>query len=370
MVSQQVTGRAAQNGRGPGAGGPSADPGQALVVVKVAPFNAEASIAELGEALTPTPAFYVRSNFVVPQLDAASHRIQVGGAVERRLSLSVEELRGLGTRTLATTMECAGNNRMGLTPLPSGEPWQGGAVSTGEWTGVPLPRVLERARLRADAMEILVIGADHGAPKDGPGDIPFARSLPLEKALHEDTLLALEINGEPLPPAHGAPARLVVPAWYGMASVKWVAQIEVLTEPFTGYYQTKRYIYDLANGTPPPPVREMRVKSVIVSPSEEETVPEGRVTVRGKAWSGGGEIVKVEVAVDGGDAWQEARLLGNPGPYAWREWEWEWQAADPGRHALRSRATDSTGARQPDAPQWNKYGYGNNAVRPISMNVR
>ncbi len=362
MAAQQVQERAGQNASGGAAGD--------LVVVKVAPFNAEASITNLDAALTPTPEFYVRSNFAVPPLDAATHRIQVGGAVERGLSLSVAELRSLGTRTLATTMECAGNNRMGLAPLPSGEPWQVGAVSTGEWTGVPLRRVLERAGVRADAVEILAIGADHGAPKDGPGDIPFARSLPLDKALHEDTLLALEMNGEPLPPAHGAPVRLVVPTWYGMASVKWVAQIEALTEPFTGYYQAKRYIYDPADGTPPPPVREMRVKAMIVSPAEGATVPVGRVTVRGKAWSGAGEIVKVELAVDGGDAWQEARLLESPGPYAWRAWEWEWQAADPGRHALRARATDATGARQPDAPQWNKYGYGNNAVRPISVNVR
>jgi DMSO/TMAO reductase YedYZ molybdopterin-dependent catalytic subunit len=243
-------------------------------------------------------------------------------------------------------------------------------VSTGTWTGVPLARVLERAGLKPEAIEVLVTGVDHGTPKDGPGDIPFARSLPREKALHEDTLLALEMNGEPLPPAHGAPVRLLVPMWYGMASVKWVGQIEAITEPFQGYYQKKRYIYDLADGATPPPVREMRVKSIIVTPAEGETVRPGRTIVRGKAWSGNGEIVKVEVALDGADTWQPATLLESPGPYAWREWEWEWQAADPGRHALRARATDSTGARQPDAPQWNKYGYGNNAVRPIAVNVR
>jgi DMSO/TMAO reductase YedYZ molybdopterin-dependent catalytic subunit len=365
MTSQDVSERIATNG----ASIPRSPNGD-LVIVKVAPFNAEAPAARLAEPITPAASFYVRSNFAVPQLDAATHRIQVGGAVERALSLSIPELRALGTKTVHTTMECAGNNRMGQSPLPSGEPWQGGAVSTGTWTGVPLARVLERAGLRADVIEMLVTGVDHGTPKDGPGDIPFARALPREKALHEDTLLALEMNGEPLPPAHGFPVRLVVPAWYGMAGVKWVAQIEALVEPFQGYYQTKRYIYDLADGTSPAPVREMRVKSMVVSPAEGDTVPVGPTMVRGKAWSGNGEITKVEVSVDGGENWQPARLLESPGPYAWREWEWEWSASDPGRHALRSRATDSTGARQPDAPPWNKYGYGNNAVRPIAVNVR
>src|SRR5919202_855412 len=152
-----------------------------------------------------------------------------------------------------------------------------------------------------------------------------------------------------------------------MASVKWVAQIEALIEPFQGYYQVRRYIYDLGDGAPPPPVREMRVKSIVVSPLAGETVPVGRTTVRGKAWSGNGEITQVEVSVDGGENWRPADLRDSPGPHAWREWAFEWEASDPGRHALRSRATDS---RQPDAPQWNKYGYGNNAVRPIAVNVR
>jgi DMSO/TMAO reductase YedYZ molybdopterin-dependent catalytic subunit len=341
-----------------------------LVVVKVAPFNAEAAVESLREDVTPTPKFYVRSNFPVPQLSAETHRIDVGGAVKRPMSLSLGELRQLGTRTITTTMECAGNNRISLAPLPSGEPWQGGAVSTGTWAGVPLREVLNRAELGDDVVEILVEGADHGAPKDGPGDIPFARSLPLEKALHPDTLLALAMNGEPLSPDHGAPVRLLVPSWYGMASVKWVRRVEALREPFGGYYQRSRYIYDYGDGTAPAPVREMRVKSVIVYPVEGETVGVGSVTVRGQAWSGDGEITKVEVTVDGGENWQEATLQGQSGPYTWRAWTYEWKAADPGRHALRSRASDSRGNRQPDVARWNKYGYGSNGIRPVAVNIR
>lgn len=341
-----------------------------LVVVKPAPFNAESGIEPLGEALTPTAAFYVRSNFAVPALDPQRHRVDVGGAVGAPLSLSLADLQAMGSRTLVSTMECAGNGRTSLFPLPSGEPWQQGAVSTGEWTGVPLAAVLERAGLRPDAIEVLVEGADRGRPKDGPPqDIPFGRALPREKALHPDTLLAFALNGQPLPADHGAPLRLVVPAWYGMASVKWVARIEGLTEPFGGYYQARRYIYDYDNGGQPVPVREMLVKSLIVDPTEGATVARGPVTVRGQAWSGVGEIVRIEVAVDGGEQWQPARLLSASGSYAWRSWEFDWEAVEPGRHVLRARATDATGATQPASARWNKYGYGSNGVRPVVVDV-
>ena len=341
-----------------------------LVTVKVAPFNAESSIDRLVEDVTPTDAFYVRSNFPVPQLDAATHRVSVGGNVDRPFDIGMDELRALGTKTIATTMECAGNHRMSLAPLPTGEPWLGGAVSTGEWTGVPLRRLLDRAGVKSGTLEILVEAMDRGKPKDGPPDIPFARSMPLEKALHEDTLLVLEMNDAPLTRDHGAPLRLVVPTWYGMAAVKWVGRIEALTEPFTGYYQRNRYIWDYADGNPPTPVREMLVKSTIVSPAEGATVPVGPTKVHGKAWSGTAEIVKVEVAIDGGDTWQEARLGPVVGPYLGRHWELDWNAADPGRHAVRARATDAAGNVQPDVGRWNKYGYGSNGVQVVVVDTR
>jgi DMSO/TMAO reductase YedYZ molybdopterin-dependent catalytic subunit len=342
----------------------------ALVAVKHAPFNAESAPQHLGERITPNPAFYVRSNFPVPPLDPERHAVAVGGAVERPLSVSVADLQGLPHKTVVTTMECAGNNRLSLAPLPTGEPWSGGAVATGAWTGARLSAVLEQAGLRPDAIEVLVTGADRGRPKDWTENVSFARALPKEKALHPDTILALEMNGAPLPPEHGAPVRLVVPGWYGMASVKWVERIEALTEPFAGYYQSRRYIYDYDDGTAPVPVREMRVKALIASPAEGEAIPRGRVLVSGQAWSGNGEVVRVEVTVDGGSTWQEARLLDPPpSSYAWRPWEFEWEAEEPGRHALRARATDATGATQPDSARWNKYGYGSNGVRLVVVHV-
>jgi DMSO/TMAO reductase YedYZ molybdopterin-dependent catalytic subunit len=155
-----------------------------------------------------------------------------------------------------------------------------------------------------------------------------------------------------------------------MASVKWLSRIEAITEPFRGYYQVNRYIYDHGDGGPILPVREMLVKSTITSPAEGETVPVGRAVVRGRAWSGVGAIARVEIAVDGGESWQEARLSPASAPYTWQAWEAEWDATDPGRHSLRARATDEHGNTQPAIARWNKYGYGSNGVQVLVVNTR
>ena len=348
----------------------AANPAVDLVTVKVSPFNAESHTEKLAEDVTPTPYFYVRSNFKLPELDANTHRITVEGQVQKTLELGLADLKALGVREVTTTMECAGNNRMSLLPLPSGEPWLGGAVSTGRWRGVPLAAVLAKAGVGDGVIEVLVEGADRGKPSDGPPDIPFARSLPLEKAIHGDTILAFEMNDEPLNNDHGRPLRLVVPTWYGMAGVKWVNRIVALTEPFAGYYQRNRYIYDYADGNTPKPVTTMLVRSTITSPADGQNLAVGRTTVRGRAWSGSGKVAKVEVAIDGGNSWQEARVLPAVSEYGWCAWEYDWDAAGPGRHAIRSRATDAAGNVQPDHQRWNKYGYGSNGINAIAVNVR
>lgn len=334
-----------------------------LVVVKHEPFNAETPPRALTLGRTPTSAFYVRSNYSEPELPGAAHRIHVEGAVEAAFSLEVGELARLTRRSLTVTLECAGNGRTTMSPLPEGEPWQQGALGTATWTGVPLAEVLARARLRREVVEILVEGAD------GKGGKRFARSLPLSKAVHPDTLLALEMNGAPLPRAHGAPVRLLVPGWYGMASVKWVSRIEALTEPFDGYYQRERYIYDTGAGRQPEPVTRMRVKSLITGPAEGERVKPGPVVVQGVAWSGDRRVVQVEVAVDGGENWKPATLLEVPRPSSWVRWAFTWDDAKPGRHTLRARATDEAGETQPEVAQWNRLGYGNNAVQVRVVDV-
>jgi len=191
----------------------------------------------------------------------------------------------------------------------------------------------------------------------------------VSKALHPGTLIALRMNGEPLLPAHGAPVRLIVPGWYGMASVKWLAAIEVVGEPFSGYFQSERYVYR-EPGQGPAPVTEVRVKSVFTSPTPGAPVEMGPVHVRGFAWSGSASIARVEVAFAGGGEWLPARLTGADEPHAWRAWELIWTPGWRGRHVLRCRATDLDGNVQPDRPRWNALGYGANGVQSLIVEVR
>ena len=334
-----------------------------LEVIRADPYNAETPARALTHATTPEPNAYVRTNFGVPTL-SGEHVIEVGGAVNNPFTLSVSELASMPQHTTTATMECAGNDRLGMHPLPTGEPWQHGALSTIEWTGVSLANVLKRAGVHDNAVEILVTAADSGTRDDAVGDVRFARGLPVADAMRRETLLATMMNGVPLTPHHGAPVRLAVPGWYGMASVKWVTRIEAITEPFTGYFQRQRYVYELPSGIVP--VDRMRVKSIVTTPSDGARV--GRaITVRGWAWSGNGPITQVELAVDGGDSWQPTVLGAAVSAYAWTPWHVELDLPRGGRFVLRSRATDATGAMQPDVIEWNRLGYGNNAVRHIAI---
>jgi len=347
--------------------GPAGRAAPRHLIVRDHPRNAETSPRALGAYLTPAADRFVRSNFAVPRLSRRSHRLCLGGLVESPLSLGVEELCRLPQRTLTVTTECAGNHRTTMSPLPPGEPWSGGAVSTARWTGVPLGALLERAGVRPGSLEVVATGADCG--EVASRQVSYARSLPLARALHPDTMVALRMNGEKLLPAHGAPLRLVVPGWYGMASVKWLANVEVVAEPFAGYFQAERYVYR-EPGKPPAPVAEMRVKAVFTSPLPGAKVAMGPALISGFAWSGGGRIAKVEVACSGGDDWVPARLIGEDEPYAWRAWELIWTPPWRGRHVLRCRATDEAGRTQPDLPRWNELGYGANGVQSLHVDVR
>jgi DMSO/TMAO reductase YedYZ molybdopterin-dependent catalytic subunit len=340
----------------------------AHVIVRREPYNAEAPLAALGEVPTPVGTFYVRCNFSMPRVDVRRWRLSVDGALERPLGLSLADLRALPARTLAATLECAGNGRTGFAPLPKGEPWELGAVSTGVWRGAPLREVLAPAGLDSGAVEVLFEGADHGAIESGD-DVRFARSLPRDKALHPDTLLAYEMNGEPLPAQHGGPVRLLVPGWYGMASVKWLARVTALAEPFRGHFQAERYVLDLPGALEKAPLREMRPRSLITGPAGGVLSP-GVHKVRGVAWSGVAPVSRVEVSVEGGGEWLPALFLDEAQPYTWRRWELEWQVRRPGRHVLRSRAIDAEGNIQPEAAPWNRLGYANNAVQSVVVEVR
>jgi DMSO/TMAO reductase YedYZ molybdopterin-dependent catalytic subunit len=332
------------------------------------PLNQEAPLAVLDRAITPAGAFYRRSNFTVPGIDVRAWALQVAGLVERPLSLSMEALRGMPRHQVALTLECAGNGRAALDPPAPGVRWGLGAVSTAVFGGTRLADVLRAAGVGAGAVEVLFTGADRGPVDAESGEHPFARSLPLAAALDDDVLLAWEMNGEPLPPEHGHPLRLVVPGWYGVASVKWLAEVRLLAEPFRGHFQAEKYVYLREAGTPDgTPATRMRVRAVLASPHDGDVVAAGvEVELRGAAWSGEGEVTRVEVSFDGGAAWRDAELGEAPSPHAARPWRTRWTPA-AGSHEIVARATDAAGKTQPLGQVWNALGYGNNAAQRVRV---
>lgn len=337
----------------------------ALHVVRAEPLCAETPAQWLSAPITPAPSVYVRSNFALPALNA-SHVIDIGGAVQLPFAISLTELAALPQRHVTFTMECAGNGRLGMDPVPTGEPWRYGAVSTTTWSGVSLRTLLERAGLATDVVEILGLGADAGPRDDATGEVRFARSLPIADAMHPDTIVATHMAGAPLSVDHGAPARLIVPGWFGMASVKWLARLDAITTPFTGYFQRQRYVFDV-NGAIEP-VRRARVKSMIASPQEGATCSR-QLLVQGWAWSGAGAISRVELAVNDAPVWIEAALGTPASAYAWTPFEAELALPDTAQATIRSRATDAAGNTQPERIAWNRLGYGNNAIRAMAVSV-
>lgn len=340
----------------------------ALVTRETDPYNAETPLTALTGAETPPALVYVRNHFPVPEIDPESWRLSLSGAVDHPRELRLVDLQLLEHRSVVVTMECAGNGRMTMEPRPQGTPWDLGAVSTVSFTGASVADVLESAQPTKAAVEIMFEGEDRGEVESGREEA-YQRSLPTAVAIHPDTLLAWEMGGAPLTPHHGAPLRLVVPRWYGMASVKWLTRIELLTDSFGGYYQRDHYTYVGEEGTPDgTPVSLMRVRSLIVTPEDGALLLAGTVEVAGIAWSGAGTITQVEVSIDGGTTWKDA-ALGRP---ASRHGATPWRlpvVTQAGSYEITARATDESGERQPMRPVWNEGGYGNNAVQTVRVEV-
>jgi DMSO/TMAO reductase YedYZ molybdopterin-dependent catalytic subunit len=341
------------------------------------PDNLEFPFPTLDSFLTPNERFYVRTHFEVPELDAKSWRLKVEGAVERPFEIGYDELRKLPSHTLPALLECSGNGRVFLKPPQIGLRWELGGVSNAEWTGVRLADLLERAGVRAGAVEVILEGADKGASRSPnpatPGVIPFARSLPLAKARRPEVLLAYRMNGQDLPPAHGFPARAVVAGWYGMASVKWLRRIVVTDRPFQGFFQTITYsFWERRDGLATlVPITEGQVKAQIARPASQEVVPaKSKYRVHGAAWAGESEVTKVEVSTDGGKTWSEARLLGKSAPYVWRFWEHDWTTPEGGRRVLMARATDARGRVQPMERDEDRRDSMISHVLPVTVEVR
>jgi DMSO/TMAO reductase YedYZ molybdopterin-dependent catalytic subunit len=355
-----------------------APPFPGLTIRESQPENLESPFSALDSFITPNNLFFVRAHFARPQgLDARTWRLKVEGAVERPLELSYDELRKMPSRTGIALLECAGNGRVFLVPKASGLLWELGGVSNAEWTGVPLAAVLEKAGLKAGAVEVIAEGADTGEIRDeprSPGKIPFARSLPLDKARQPEVLLAYQMNGADLPPAHGYPVRLLVPGWYSMASVKWLTRLVVTDRPFRGFFQTLQYAYfERRHGEPTlVPTTALQVKAQIARPVLGEVVKADSVyRMRGAAWTGESEIKKVDVSTDGGKNWQEAKLLDRSVRHAWRLWEYRWQTPPKaGRYALLARATDQDGRSQPLERDPDRRNYMISHVLPVEVEVR
>ncbi len=325
--------------------------------------------------ITPVGMHYLLIHFDIPLIDPAAYELEVGGLVRTPLRLTLDEIKARPAITVPVAMECGGNGRAHLSPRPISAPWHEEAIGCAEWTGTPLKPLLEEAGVLDDAIEILFSGHDRGI--DGGVEHDYERSLPVEEALREDVLLAYEMNGGPLPPQHGFPLRLVVPDWYGMASVKWLRAITAIDQSFSGVQQAIKYRYKQCEDDPGTPVTRKRPRALMVPPgipdflSRERHVQAGRTLVEGRAWSGFGPVERVEFSPDGGRTWEDAELGEPLGPYAWRPWSYEWDAREPGEYELCARATDASGRTQPaDGDEtWNYGGYGVNAIQRVPVIV-
>jgi DMSO/TMAO reductase YedYZ molybdopterin-dependent catalytic subunit len=337
-------------------------------------FDLETPVEYFDTWLTPVPHFFVRNHMYEPvQLDAHEWRLSVGGEVEKPLTLSLADLSKLETHSVVNTLECAGYGRGFQRPQVPGIQWGKGAVSTARFSGPRLRDVLRRAAVKPTGKHVMFRGLD-----EVPGKVPpFIRSIPIEKALDADTLVATHMNGSPLTRHHGFPARALTPGWVGAASCKWLTEIKLLDAEFVGNFMNPAYRFpnqpvkpgDAVKPEDTHPVTALSVKSVISGPSDGATIKTAKVAVHGAAWAGEADIAKVEISTDNGATWNPGKLGRDQARYAWRMWSYDWKPAKPSDYTILSRATDSQGRTQPSTPAWNPSGYLYNAVDQVKIHV-
>ncbi|CAN5130430.1 sulfite oxidase [soil metagenome] len=322
--------------------------------------------------VTPVGLHYLLIHYDIPVVDPAAWRLRLDGCVERVLSLSLDDLRARPSVTQEVTLECAGNGRTLLSPRARSQPWILEAVGTGSWTGTPLAPLVREAGLTDDAVEVLFTGLDRGV--EAGEEQAYQRSLTLAECEREGVVLAYALNGEPLPPQHGYPVRLLVPGWYGMASVKWLDRITAIDAPFTGYQQATAYRLRQDEDDPGTPVDRIAVRALLQPPgvpdffTRQRHVGAGTVVLRGRAWSGSAPITAVEVSTDGGATWFPAEVAPAAGPHAWHRFTATWEAT-PGEHEVCCRATDASGDTQPVDSAWNLGGYAANGIHRVPVTV-
>jgi sulfite oxidase len=352
-----------------------------LLIRQESPFNAGPPPDEMRRSfLTPNALFFVRNHGDVPEVDPAAFRLEVKGAVRQTLSLSLADLAGFPRHEVTATIQCAGNRRSELAtakPIPHELPWASEAVSNARWAGIRLADVLEAAGPAAHARHAAFCGLDdterHGHR------FHFGGSIPLDKAMQREVLLATEMNGEPLPPVHGYPLRVVVPGWIGARSVKWLHKIQLQEAPSDNYFQSVAYRLFPASVGPENVVwaegtmlGEQAVNAIVSSPQAGDAVRAGGVRFTGIALAGGGRRVeRVELSCDGGRTWIQAALAAEEEAWAWRFWEATLTLA-AGEHEIAVRAWDSASQTQPPALDqvWNFKGYMNNAWARVRVSAR
>lgn len=341
----------------------------------------EMPMAALTSWITPSENFFVRNNAIMPpSIDVGNWELRIIGEVRQPLTINFRDLSALTKKSVTNTIECAGNGRAFYDPRVGGVPWRKGAVGNATFEGPTLRHILRLAGLKPSARHVAFSGFDT-APE---GAERFIRSIPLEKALDEDSLIATHMNGAPLTMPHGFPARALIPGWIGSASIKWLQEITVLDHEFAGAYMDPGYrlpaeqlhrdsVNNYAHKRSTLPLTSLHLKSIIAQPDENAVLKlsDGpHIPVRGAAWGGETPVAAVEISTDGGSTWQKAILGPEHARYAWRLWQYEWAPPAPGSYQLVSRASDIHGHRQPIKPAWNSGGYLWNGMDRIGVQVQ
>jgi sulfite oxidase len=353
-----------------------------MIVREQLPFNAEppASVLADGE-ITPVDAFYARNHGPFPDIAPRQWRLTVAGLVSTPRTLTYDQLTtDFDQHNIVATLACAGNRRaelLAVRPIPGKDPWGHGAISTAEWRGVRLADVLTAAGVhRGDGLHVEFLAPD--VAQEARPVQSYGSSIPLSKAMSEEVLLAWQMNGQPLPRAHGGPVRVVVPGYVGARSVKWVTAITVQPVPSQNYFQALDYRIlppeaDADNVSPGVGISlsSLPLNCDVLAPTDGDQVSAGALTIRGWAMAGHGDSIgRVDVSLDGGRVWSQADLHPAPGRWAWRPWSLTVDVA-PGPLSITARAWADTGVTQPESPAslWNPRGYGNNAYAHIELSV-
>lgn len=351
-----------------------------LILVNDRPPCLETPWNYFQEDITPNDAFYVRWHLqsIPTYVDLNSWRLHVDGAVETPLELSMTDLKRLaadGDEVIAVN-QCSGNSRFYALPNVPGVQWKNGAMGNARWGGISLSKLLQRAGVKRDAVDVVFDGLDEGSPQTVPD---FAKSLPIEHALTPEVMIAYSMNRQPLPLLNGFPARLVVPGWYATYWVKALHRITVLPKSDDGYWMAKAYKLPAApNGNEKPndlskeliPIQQMNVRSFFTHPDQQSHVAKGApVSLSGIAFDGGSGIRGVELSLDGGASWSAALLADDLGRYSFRRWAFPWTPDRRGTYRIRVRAISRNGETQPDVAGWNRSGYMRNVIEELVLNV-